>query len=338
MIFESINSEPTTEGTPCPSSDTLDSQDLGHWISDNRCIFDSLNKEYKCCAESNANIDVITTGGRVQYMCVKECPSYYTYNNSSFQMESQARSNVNYDNGYPCPIDENCPDDKDQVVSSELGRAPICVDRTVKTCYSNITNDNDNSLDNAQWYKMSSNITTSLSCSDYFHEDSWKDYSTINCGGKSNVYDNNKLACCKNESETNYYFDISSKACKLLVCDSYQEVDNTGECKCIQTWVQDTNSPPSENVTTFSKQILSLDSSCVSESNALPGDHQNSCSNDNDKMYCCPGLDEKPYKTKDGDYTCSNVWTSNIKPQGIYGYDSTAVVYHKIDFRLAKLL
>lgn len=376
-IFELTDSSQVVEGTTCPSGALLDSHGMDHWVREQRCIFDDTNNEYKCCANEEAiihrtlvdqtdgtsgiNIDgtvfniYIGTGGQsspgdYEYICTSNCPSYSTYpplveiSDTLIQPVDNLSEPAVYNGaGYECPADDTsfvCPEGTERI---DLDNGIRCNTLSIKTCYSNITNPGDSDSDNynAQWYRTSSNIETSLSCSDYFDNSDWID-EIEDCSRGSNEYDSSNIACCKEDSlDNNYYFVSGNNYCSNLVCGANQIINttpNTPVCECVESWSNDTTNTNTDNVTKFVKSTPAT--SCVSKSNALPADHENSCLNswdsDENLNYCCPGLSKKPYKIAEGIYTCSNVWTSNIKPQGFSGYDETAEVYHKINFDLAK--
>ena len=75
---------------------------------------------------------------------------------------------------------------------------------------------------------------------------------------------------------------------------------------------------------------------CRSQDSNLPQNHQTICSTLDNSNYCCPeGSSDKPYSTDESNFTCEDVWTSNIKPKGFVGFNEEAIVYHKIDYALA---
>ena len=310
-----------------------------------------------------------------QYVCKKQCPRVTILNLTSVpnfealpnefiipHIDSNVAP-VEYNSvlsSYECPspyFDYECPEGYDDRID-EPTRSKCRLQGT-KTCYSNIVNRYDEDNANANWYVVvRSNVETSYSCEEYFErhhgQSNWFDQLDTCPRGATDGYtqDNmDQIACCKSndtDDDNTYYHFVGHKCMNISdeSCGEFAHVnpDDTGACQCAESWCNISDLATYPDVTVFEKYRPVYNDTPTHGCRHEYGDAQyitninTVCISENSNRYCCPGLGKKPYKIAEGIYTCSNVWTSNIKPQGLNGYDAGAVVYHHIDFDLAKEL
>jgi hypothetical protein len=313
-----------------------------------------------------------------EFVCKKECPDRmildsndipsgdeYNVNEFSIGFTNVGGSPVEYNSvsgGYECPspdLDYECPEGYDRIDEHNQLK---CRPQGSKYCYSNIDNRYDINNSNADWYVVRSNVATSYSCEEYFErihgQSNWFD-ALDPCPRELDEYklDNvDYIACCKsNDTDSNIYYQFVGGGANAYKCMNISD-DSCGqfahvnpgntpythhECQCVESWSNISDPATYPDVTVFEKyrpDYNTPDNNGCIDPDPSVSNLDTECIDENSNMYCCPGLGKKPYKIAEGIYTCSNVWTSNIKPQGLNGYDAGAVVYHHIDFDLAKEL
>lgn len=158
-------------------------------------------------------------------------------------------------------------------------------------------------------------------------------------------YNNNYYAYCLMNSEgSNIWFNSTSNRCELTTCGVNQIPSSTTVGSCLCEPIYTFNSTDSNRVNKYTLNYFTDEfvpnlpnaPTCSTQTNNIPNVNLLCVNVNNNSNYCCPDTDtSKPYfDTTSNAYTCSNVWTSNIKPAGFLGYAEDAVVWHNVDYTL----
>jgi hypothetical protein len=246
---------------------------------------------------------------------------------------------------YPACISEPEPSCPTGYVKTKDSQSNVfCSESTEKVCHKFKDSDGD---DYGIHYEIRTFNTVGADCpsgwqSERFDDDCPTGYRKITRPEVSNEYvystdNSNYYVCCLNSSEgSNISFDELTKKCELTECDTNEEPTGNadGSCQCIQTYQEDTTYTSSNLVTKYTLQD-NTSTPCRSRNDNLPSNSNIVCKTLGGSNYCCPEGSDKPYGTDESNYTCEDVWTSNIKPKGFVGFNEEAIVYHKIDYALA---
>ena len=221
----------------------------------------------------------------------------------------------------------------------------FCTESTEKTCHKQKDSDGD---EYGIHYEIRTFNTVDADCPSGWKSERFDcptDYQPIT---KPNEFvystdSSNYYVCCQNSSSgSNISFIESTNKCELNTCDGANEEptgDADGSCQCIQTYQEDTTYTSTNLVTKYTLQD-NTSTPCIPQNSNLPLNSDTVCKTiNNNSNYCCPtDYVSKPYGTDETNFTCEDVWTSNIKPKGFVGFNNDAIVYHKIDYALANAI
>lgn len=327
----------------CPIQETLDGESLQYWY-DNGKRCDYVSNRYICCEDQNATYD------RNTRKCKKICPSSREYRQGPFMpgndyLIQNLEANPQYGDYLRFDASQNkhvydCP--------SSTANEPECITGYVKNvlpngdiqcqalnnirCYSNIVNPNDPSNNNGSYYVRGNVESLSEDCPTGTSE------SEPSCNTGLIPYGRDKYACCNpNSSGVSISFSPEDNACVSSSCSENKvPLGNDGACQCTLAW----DSGVSDNgITTYS--LYRPTSTCLSMNMNLPPNNATSCtSNSGDTYsegqvkYCCDN-GSTPLIRDDGRIECNDVWSQDIKPLEISGYNQHSTILHKIDLDLA---
>lgn len=351
-IYTLVENNNIRSGTTCPSDD-IDGSSLS--ISSNpKCMFfpTDNNTDIFCC--SNDDTVISRQPGDSGFTCTKTCPQYLTYesesNESYYTITTIRNNNETVLDNDVCPVSTPEP-------TCEVGFIEDTNSQYTKLDTKTCTRTVDHSCYKIENTSMGMNYTNSnlkdvIACPTDWIKGSFISCSDIYTTTTTYFSNGSKIYCCPKRDDI--YFDDFDGTCKTNNCaDSntvrLDENQDGSPCVCKESWSNNENENENENgVHTYSFQGKddSITDNCSSNIKSVMDTKLNNCVFDTDSntYYCCneeEDEDNKPYLIPSGivgggTYTCSNVWTSKIKPKGFNGYDLDASVYHQIDYTLAK--
>jgi len=368
-VYERVNVSPTTG--ICPTGDKT----IGELSADRKCEFsydlfnccadDNAVIENKLCVKKNCERCIYETQEQMNRRLASSgggnifvSQTVITGSDGTTTPSPSSPDQIIYyktcDDSYDLYYDTStssypaCPKESEPVcptgyVTESQNNAIICTESTEKVCHKRKDPDDD---DNGIHYEIRTFNTTGEDCPSGWKSERFScptDYQQILRPQISDDYvysstNNSKYyVCCQNSSfGSNISFNDTTNKCELTTCGLNEEpYDNAeGNCRCIKTYQKDTSFNKND-ITKYRLQDNNS-SSCTPQNANLPPNADKVCKTFNDSEYCCPDdFTSKPYGTDESNFTCTDVWTSNVKPKGFVGFNNEAIVYHKIDYALA---